>query len=74
MIVTTERDGRVVSEKHPVPGGDAWRGAWQRQHERFRDCVESRTQPDPSGADGRAIESVSDALYRSAEENCEVEV
>ncbi len=74
LIVTTERDGRVVSEKHPVPEGDAWGGAWQRQHERFRDCVESRTQPDPSWADGRAVQTVIDALYRSAAEGREVEV
>jgi predicted dehydrogenase len=74
LIVTTEHDGRVVSEKQPVPEGDAWGGAWQRQHERFRDCVESRTQPDPSAADGRAIQTVIDALYRSARENREVEI
>ncbi len=74
LIVTTERDGRVVSEKHALPDGDAWGSAWQRQHERFRDCVKSGTRPDPSGADGRAIQTVIDALYRSAAEDREVEV
>ena len=74
LIVTTERDGRVVSEKHALPDVDAWGTAWQRQHERFRDCVESGTRPDPSGADGRAIQTVIDALYRSAADDREVEV
>ncbi len=74
LIVTAERDGRVVSERQPLPEGDAWGGAWQRQHERFRGFVESRTQPDPSAADGRAVQTVIDALYKSAAEGREVEV
>lgn len=74
LIVTTERGGRMLSEKQPLPEGDAWGGAWKRQHQRFSACVESRTAPDPSAADGRAVQAVIDALYRSAAQDCEVEV
>lgn len=74
LMVTAERGGRVVSEKQPLPEADAWGSAWRRQHERFRDCVQSRLPPAPGGAEGRAVQSVIDALYRSAAQNNEVEV
>jgi len=74
LITTTERDGQVLSEKQPLPGGDPWSDAWQRQAQRFCDCVRSRTPPEASAADGLAVQGVIDALYRSAAEDREVEV
>ncbi len=74
LILTTERDGQVVTEKQDLPAGDAWDSAWRRQAERFCHCVETRTPPEASAADGRAVQTVVDALYRSADEEREVEI
>ncbi|MCH7798403.1 MAG: Gfo/Idh/MocA family oxidoreductase [Planctomycetes bacterium] len=74
LIMTTESDGKVVSLKQSLPGEDAWGDAWQLQAQRFCDCVRSRTPPEASAADGRAVQCVIDALYRSAAEEREVEV
>ncbi len=74
LIVTTERDGQVVSEQQDLPAGDAWDIAWRRQAERFCRCVETRTPPQASAGDGRAVQTVVDALYRSADQEREVEV
>ncbi len=74
LITTAETDGHVVSEKQSLPEGDAWGVAWTRQAERFCSSVRSRTPPEASAADGRAVQNVIDALYRSAAEDREVEV
>ncbi len=74
LIITAEKDGQVVSEKQDLPGGDAWDSAWRRQAERFCRCVETRTPPEASAAQGRAVQTVIEALYRSAAEDREVEV
>jgi len=74
LTLTAGVDGEVVSEKQPLPEGDAWGEAWQLQAQRFSDCVRSRTPPEASAADGRAVQAVIDALYRSAAEHREVEV
>ena len=74
LTITTERDGQVVTEKQNLPAGDAWDSAWRRQAERFCRCVETRTPPEASATDGRAVQTVIDALYRSAAEGREVEI
>jgi predicted dehydrogenase len=74
LVVTTEQDGKVVDVSEPLPEGDAWAAAWTRQAETFAGNVEKRSPPEASGEDGRAVQVLIDALYRSAAEGREVDV
>ena len=74
LIVTGERDGRLVDTRAELPGGDAWDIAWRTQHERFRRCVSERGVPHASADEGRAVQVLIDAVYRSAAEGREVEI
>jgi predicted dehydrogenase len=74
LVVGVERDGHVVEERPGLHGGDAWVGAWHEQYRRFADSVQSRTPPAATGEQGRAVQAVLDALYRSSRKRREVEV
>ncbi len=74
VILATEQDGYHVDTKAHLPAGDAWMAAWHGQYEAFAHNVASRTPPQASAADGRTVQAVLDAIYRSAAENREVEV
>lgn len=72
LVVTTEQDGRLVDSRPTLAAGEAWPAAWQRQAERFARTVADGTPPEASARQGRAVQSVIDAMYRSAEEGREV--
>jgi predicted dehydrogenase len=74
LTLTTEPDGCVVDEQVSLANGDAWAAAWTRQAETFAANIESRTPPEASAEDGRAVQALVEALYRSAAEGREVEV
>ncbi len=74
LILSTEQDGRVTDAPEPLPAGDAWSAAWTRQAETFASNVERRTPPEASAEDGRAVQALVGALYRSAAEGREVDV
>ncbi len=74
LILSTEQDGRVTDVPEPLPAGDAWTAAWTRQAETFASNVERRTPPEASAENGRAVQSLVEALYRSAAEGREVDV
>ena len=74
LIVTAEQDGRVADVSEPLPETDAWTAAWTLQAETFARNVEKRSPPEASAEDGRAVQLVIDALYRSAAEDREVDV
>jgi predicted dehydrogenase len=74
LILTTERDGSVTDASEPLPAGDAWSAAWTRQAETFASNVERRTPPEASAENGRAVQSLVAALYRSAAKGREVDV
>jgi predicted dehydrogenase len=67
LIIGTEMDGAIVDITHPVRAGEDWTTAFRRQHERFARNVVSREAPSASGEDGREVQAVLEALYRSAE-------
>ncbi|MEC9234437.1 MAG: Gfo/Idh/MocA family oxidoreductase [Planctomycetota bacterium] len=48
--------------------------AWMNQYRQFIEAVEEGTTPHADGAAGRRVQSVIDAIYRSSEAGCEVEV
>ncbi len=65
-----EDAGHVVQVQPEYPKTNAW----VTQCERFRKAIETRTQPDASAAQGRTVQAMLDALYRSAREEREVEL
>ncbi len=74
MVIGVERDGNVVEERPSLHGNDAWTGAWHEQYRRFADAVTSRKPPAASGEQGRAVQAVLDALYRSSRKRLDVDV
>ena len=74
LIVTTEQGGRLVDSTKTLTGGEAWAAAWRRQAEVFARNVREGTPPEASATQGRAVQVLIDALYRSAAEGREVGV
>lgn len=74
LVVTAERDGRVVDERRPRPEIDTWEAAFMEEHRRLARCVQDRTPPAASAEQGRAVQALIEALYRSSREGREVEV
>jgi predicted dehydrogenase len=74
LIVTAERDGRVTDAPEALPAVDAWAAAWTTQARTFAQNVEQRTPPPASAEDGRTVQTLVGALYRSAAEGREVAV
>jgi predicted dehydrogenase len=73
-LLATEEDGYLVDVKPHVRHEELWNEAWRRQYEMFVKAVVDRVPPAASAEDGRAVQAVLDALYRSSEEKREVEV
>ncbi|NNM27308.1 MAG: Gfo/Idh/MocA family oxidoreductase [Phycisphaerales bacterium] len=74
LTLSTEMDGALVDVKPQLPPGDPWAIAWEAEHAAFGVSVASRTPPAASAADGRQVQSVLDAIYRSSAAGREVEV
>ncbi|MHC4828479.1 MAG: Gfo/Idh/MocA family protein [Planctomycetota bacterium] len=74
LTLPTERDGSVVDEPVELANCDAWAAAWTGQAETFARNVAGRTPPEASAENGRAVQSLVEALYRSAAEGREVDV
>jgi predicted dehydrogenase len=74
VVVTAEQDGKLVDEPQALRPGDAWAAAWRRQAERFAEAVARRAEPAATGEQGRAVQALIDALYRSAGQGREVDV
>ncbi len=74
LVLAHEQDGYLVDTKPSLPAGDAWNAAWERQYETFADHLTNRKPPEASAQDGRAVQTLLDALYRSAEAGCEIQL
>ena len=72
--MVTEEEGYIADSKAELPPGDAWGAAWERQATSFCEAVTTRTPPTASGEDGRVVQAVLDAIYRSSAEGREVDV
>jgi predicted dehydrogenase len=70
ITIVTEECGHLVDVTPLMTEQDVW----VTQFEKFIHAVETREQPDASAYDGRRIQSILDALYRSSEQRCEVPV
>jgi predicted dehydrogenase len=74
VVLTVEQGGKMIDEAQALPDGDAWTAAWRRQAERFAQAVTSRSAAESSGEQGRNVQALIDAMYRSAASAREVEV
>ncbi|MCP3902477.1 MAG: Gfo/Idh/MocA family oxidoreductase [Planctomycetes bacterium] len=75
VVASTEIDGSLVDIRPQLPPGEGpWADAWAREHELFADCVRNRTAPVATAEQGREVQAILEALYRSSEAGREVEV
>lgn len=74
LKVATVQHGRITDWQPQLPPGDAWDLGWRAEHEAFAHAVTTREDPIASVHDGRRVQSVLDAMYRSSETGREVEV
>ncbi len=74
VTLATEEDGHIVDVKPLLAQGDATQRAWDAQYRQFIGVVRDGTPPHADAADGRAIQSLLEAIYRSSGERREVDV
>ncbi|MHC4910992.1 MAG: Gfo/Idh/MocA family protein [Planctomycetota bacterium] len=74
MSLATEDQGILEDVEANVGADDPWSQGWRRQADRFLEAVESRSPPHATGVDGRRVQAILDAIYRSSEAGCEVEI
>jgi predicted dehydrogenase len=72
LILTTEQDGEIADLRQELPDVDAWSSAWTRQAATFAGNIEHRRPPEASGENGRTVQALLGAIYRSAAEGREV--
>lgn len=72
LIIGSEMDGELVDITQPVRPGEDWNTAFRRQHERFARNVVSREAPSASAEEGRDVQAILAAMYRSAEAGASV--
>lgn len=65
VLVGNEIGGEMADCKLPVPEGEGWATAFKREHACFAESCAERSAHGPSGADGRSIQRILDAMYRS---------
>ncbi len=70
VVLSTEMDGRNVDIEPKIKNTDRWDG----QYEAFIHSVTTREQPPATGEHGRIVQAIIDAIYRSSEEDREIEV
>jgi len=70
LNLAAESGGRNIDTCRQLPGADHF----AEQARAFADCVANRQQPSASGAHGRYVLSIIDAIYESSETDCEVAV
>ncbi|MCH2149051.1 MAG: Gfo/Idh/MocA family oxidoreductase [Phycisphaerales bacterium] len=74
VMVGTDLDGSSVDVKRSIKEGEGWNTAFCRQHELFASNVASGSAPTASAVDGREVQCVLEALYRSDAAGSSVDV
>jgi predicted dehydrogenase len=72
--LATEEDGAIVDVRPMLAPGDPSIRAWDAQYAQFRDALRGGVPPHATGADGRTIQALVEAIYRSSAEGREVDV
>ena len=74
VLIGTQLDGEIVDVTHPIPDGEGWGTAFQREHACFNANCSSPSASGPPAEDGRDVQRVLEAMYRSAESGQECAV
>ncbi len=75
ISVAVEEDGQLIDLRPRLASPETvWDDGWTEQHRRFAKHCRDRTAPEASAEQGREVQAILDALYRSAEAGCEVEI
>jgi predicted dehydrogenase len=74
VTLATEEEGRIVDVKPILEPGDALARAWDAQYQQFIMAIRRGVRPHATGADGRAIQAIVEAIERSSAEAREVSI
>ncbi len=74
VTIATEEQGMLVDIKPQFDATNPMDQAWDEQYRHFTDLVTKKKTPFATGAQGRALQAVIDAIYESSKQNREVEV
>ena len=74
LVIGTQLDEEIVDVKHPMAATEGWGTAFQREHQCFQRSCADTSGLYPNAEEGRAVQSVLEAMYRSAEGGCECAV
>lgn len=74
LVIGTQLDEEIVDVKHPIAATEGWGTAFQREHQCFQRSCADTSGLYPNAEEGRAVQSVLEAMYRSAEGGCECAV
>ncbi len=73
VLVGNEVGGEMADCKLPVPEGEGWGTAFKREHECFTQACAQRDAIGPTGDEGKGIQRLLDAMYRSVDAGAEVD-
>ncbi|MCH2140046.1 MAG: Gfo/Idh/MocA family oxidoreductase [Phycisphaerales bacterium] len=73
LVIGTLLDGEIVDVRHPISTDEGWGTAFEREHRCFEETCKGSTTA-PSGEEGLAVQSILEAMYRSADAGQEVAV
>lgn len=74
LLMGTQLDDEIVDVKHPIPATEGWGTAFQREHLCFQEHCAAERGSYPNAEEGKAVQGVLEAMYRSAEQGCECTV
>jgi len=75
VVASMELGGSLVDVRPELPPSDStWASAWAIEHQLFAECVRDRKPPVATAEQGREVQAVLEALYRSSNEGREVAV
>lgn len=70
LTFTTEQSGFLCDVSPDLGKADAWTTAWEEEWKLFVSAISSGTPPNAGAADGRRVQAVVEAIYRSCASGC----
>ena len=70
MALALEENGDVIDSTPPLPDVDPWQTAWEESWRLFVAAVENGGAPNATTDDGRRVQAIVEAIYRSCASGC----